>query len=68
MKDSFKDLTFEELLAKREDLKKKYRDIRFNKVVGHVDNPLEQRTLRRKIARLNTLIYNHPDVQVGSEE
>jgi large subunit ribosomal protein L29 len=68
MKDSFKDLTFEELLAKREDLKKKYRDIRFNKVVGHVDNPLEQRTLRRRIARLNTLIYNHPDVQVGSEE
>jgi large subunit ribosomal protein L29 len=68
MKDSFKDLTFEELLAKREDLKKKYRDIRFNKVVGHVDNPLAQRTLRRKIARLNTLIYNHPDVQVGSEE
>jgi large subunit ribosomal protein L29 len=68
MKDSFKDLTFEELLAKREELKKKYRDVRFNKIVGHLDNPLEKRTLRRRIARLNTLIYNHPDVQVGSEE
>ncbi|MFO7782627.1 MAG: 50S ribosomal protein L29 [Spirochaetia bacterium] len=63
MRDSFKDLTFEELLAKREELKTKYRNLRFNMVVGHVDNPLEKRNLRRKIARLNTLIYNHPDVQ-----
>ncbi|MFP4484727.1 MAG: 50S ribosomal protein L29 [Spirochaetaceae bacterium] len=68
MKDSFKDFTFEELVAKREELKKKYRDVRFNRIVGHLDNPLEKRTLRRKIARLNTLIYNHPEVQVGSEE
>ncbi|NBC29418.1 MAG: 50S ribosomal protein L29 [Spirochaetes bacterium] len=63
MRDSFKDLTFEELLTKREELKTKYRNLRFNMVVGHVDNPLEKRNLRRKIARLNTLIYNHPDVQ-----
>jgi large subunit ribosomal protein L29 len=63
MRDSFKDLTFEELLARREELKTKYRNLRFNMVVGHVDNPLEKRNLRRKIARLNTLIYNHPDVQ-----
>jgi large subunit ribosomal protein L29 len=63
MRDSFKDLTFEELLAKREELKTKYRNLRFNMVVGHVDNPLEKRNLRRRIARLNTLIYNHPDVQ-----
>ena len=62
MKDSFKDLTFDELLTKREELRVKYRDIRFNTVVGHVDNPLEKRTVRRKITRLNTLIYNHPDV------
>ena len=62
MKDSFKDLTFEELLTKREELKKKYRDLRFNMVVGHVDNPLEKRNMRRKITRLNTMIYNHPEV------
>jgi large subunit ribosomal protein L29 len=68
MRDSFKDLTFEELLAKREELKQKYRDLRFNMVVGHVDNPLEKRNLRRKIARLNTLIYNHPDVQETVED
>lgn len=62
MRNSFKDLTFEELLQKREELKKQYRELRFNMVVGHVDNPLRKRTLRRQIARLNTLIYNHADV------
>ncbi len=68
MRDSFKELTFEELLQRREQLKKRYRELRFNMVVGHVDNPLEKRTLRRKIARLNTLIYNHADVAGVTEE
>lgn len=67
MRDSFRDLTFEELVAKREELKKRYRDIRFDTVMGHVENPLEKRTIRRKIARLNTLIYNHAEV-VEAEE
>ena len=62
MRNSFKDLTFEELLQKREELKQQYRELRFNMVIGHVDNPLKKRTLRRQIARLNTLIYNHVDV------
>jgi len=56
MKNSFKDLKLDELLAKREDLKKKYFDLRFQMVVGHVENPLEKRNLRRQIARLETLI------------
>ena len=56
MKDSFKELKFEELLAKRIDLRKKYFDFRFQMVVGHVENPLERRNLRRKIARVETLI------------
>lgn len=68
MKNSFRDLTFEELVAKREELQRKYLDARINKVVGHVDNPLEVRTLRRQVARLNTLIYNHADVAVVEEE
>lgn len=62
MKDTFKELTFKELVQKREDLKKEYMDLRFKMVVGHVDNPLQKRNLRRKIARLNNLIYNHADV------
>lgn len=68
MKNSFRDLTFEELLVKREELKKKYLDARFDQVVGHVENPLAKRTLRRQIARLNTMIYNHGDVQAVEGE
>lgn len=68
MRDSFKDLTFDELLQKREELKRAYRELRFNMVVGHVDNPLKKRMLRRQIARLNTLIYNHEAVAAEAEE
>ncbi len=56
MKNSFKELKLEELLAKREELKKKYFDLRFQMVVGHVENPVQKRNLRRQIARLETLI------------
>ncbi len=57
MKDSFNDLNYQELLSKKEELCKKLFDIRMNKVLGNVENPLEARTLRRKIGRLNTLMH-----------
>lgn len=57
MKDSFKELSLSELTQKREELQKKYFDVRFSAVVGYLDNPLEKRNLRRKIARVNTLIH-----------
>ncbi len=56
MKNSFKELKYDELVSKRTELKKKYFDVRFQAVVGHVENPLEKRNLRRQIARLETLI------------
>jgi len=56
MKNSFKELKLEELVAKREELRKKFFDLRFQMVVGHVENPLQKRNLRRQIARLNTRI------------
>ena len=59
MKNSFKNLTFSELKAKRDELSRKYMDFRFQLVIGHVDNPLQKRELRRQIARLNTLIRQH---------
>jgi len=34
-------------------------DLRFQMVIGHVDNPLQRRVMRRQIARLNTLIRQH---------
>ncbi|MDR0410044.1 MAG: 50S ribosomal protein L29 [Spirochaetaceae bacterium] len=59
MKNSFKNLTFPELKVKRDEFNKKYLELRFQLVVGHVDNPLQKRTMRRQIARLNTLIAQH---------
>jgi len=57
MKNSFKNLSFAELKAKRDELKRKYMELRFQMVIGHVDNPLQKRIMRRQIARLNTLIH-----------
>ena len=59
MKNSFGNLSFPELKVKRDELSRKYMDLRFQMVVGHVDNPLQRRTMRRQIARLNTLIRQH---------
>jgi len=59
MKDSFKDLTLEELAVKREELKKAYNDVCNNSIIGHVDNPLARRTLRRKLARVTTMLHEH---------
>ena len=59
MKNSFKSLTSPELIVKREELNKKYMELRFQMVVGHVENPLQKRMMRRQIAQLNTLIHQH---------
>ena len=56
MKDSFKELTYPELLAKREELRKQYNDLCANMIIGHVDNPLSRRTARRRLGRVNTIL------------
>ncbi len=56
MKNSFKDMKRDELAAKRDELRRKYFDLRFQSVVGHTENPLGKRTLRRQIARIETRI------------
>ncbi|MDR2631812.1 MAG: 50S ribosomal protein L29 [Spirochaetaceae bacterium] len=56
MKNSFKNLSLPELKAKRDELNKKYMELRFQIVIGHVDNPLQKRVMRRQIARLNGMI------------
>ena len=67
MKNSFKNLTFPELKAKRDELSRKYMDFRFQLVIGHVDNPLQKRELRRQIARLNTMIRRQELAQQKAE-
>jgi len=64
MKNSFKNLSYPEQKAKRDELKRKYMEFRFQIVVGHVDNPLQLRIMRRQIARLNTLIHAHEVQQI----
>ena len=59
MRNSFKNLSYQELKAKRDELSRKYMDFRFQMVIGHVDNPLQKRIMRRQLARLNTLITMH---------
>lgn len=55
-KKNDKELSYKELVAKRDELKRKYMELRFNMKVSHVDNPMQKRTMRREIARLNTFI------------
>jgi len=63
MKNTFKNLSVAELLAKRDELNTKYMELRFQMVVGHVENPLQKRVMRRQIARLNTLIRQNNTAQ-----
>jgi len=55
-KKNVKDLSYAELVAERNKVKQEYMDIRFQSVIGHIDNPMQKRTLRRQIAKLNTFI------------
>ena len=55
-KKSVKEMSYAELVAERNEMKQKYMDLRFQMVIGHVDNPMQKRTMRRQIATLNTLI------------
>ena len=62
MKERYNDLTVEELVAKRDELSQKLQKIRFDMVLGHVENRMEKRNLRKSIARLNTMIH---ELQIG---
>ena len=55
-KKNVTEMSYAELVAERNDMKQKYMDLRFQMVIGHVDNPMQKRTMRRQIATLNTLI------------
>ncbi len=57
MKKSYKDMTKAELIAKRDELAKDLLNLRMEKVLGYLDNPIALRTTRRNIARLNTRIH-----------
>jgi len=56
MKNHYRELSKAEALAKLAEIKKALFDLRFRVVLGHVENPLEKRNLRRQVSRLNTII------------
>ncbi len=66
-KTNYKELSLAELIAKRDELKQKYMDLRFQFVVGHVENPMLKRTMRREIAALNTFIRQKELAEVNAE-
>ena len=66
-KPNYKDLSLAELQAKRTELKQKYMDLRFQFVVGHVENPMLKRSMRCEIAALNTFIRQKELAGVSAE-
>ena len=64
MKNTFRELTLEEMILKREELRKEYFILQCGKVISHVQDSAKILILRRCIAQLNTLIYNHADIEV----
>lgn len=62
---SYKELSYNELVAKRDELRKELVDLRMKKVLGHLDNPMAIRNTKKNIARLNTRIHA---IDIGIEK
>jgi large subunit ribosomal protein L29 len=54
--ETLRDLTKDELLQKREELKQEMFNLRMRKSIRELDNPLKLRMLRRDIARIETIL------------
>ena len=51
-----RDLNKEELLQRRRDLEEELFNLRLRQSTQYLDNPLKVRTLRRELARVNTIL------------
>lgn len=54
--ESLRDLTKDELLQKLDELKHEMFNLQLRKGIRELDNPLKMRTLRRDVARINTIL------------
>lgn len=54
--ERFRDLTRDELLQKRDELKQELFNLKLRRSFRELDNPLKFRTLRRDVARIETVI------------
>lgn len=62
---SYKELSYNELVAERDKLRKELVNMRMQKVLGHLDNPMSIRMTKKNIARLNTRIHA---IDIGLEK
>ena len=62
---AYKDLSDNELVAERDKLRKELVNLRMQKVLGHLDNPMSIGNTRKNIARLNTRIHA---IDIGIEK
>lgn len=62
-KIKYNELSYAELVARRDELKQKYMELRFKMILSHVENPMEKRAMRHEIARLNTFIHQKATAQ-----
>ena len=62
---AYKDLSYNELVAERDKLRKELVNLRMQKVLGHLDNPMSIGNTRKNIARLNTRIHA---IDIGIEK
>lgn len=53
---SLRDMTKDELLQKQHELKEEYFNLKMRKSMKELDNPLKLRTIRRDIARIETIL------------
>lgn len=62
---SYKELSYNELVAERDKLRKELVNMRMQKVLGHLDNPMSIKMTKKNIARLNTRIHA---IDIGLEK
>ncbi|MFH1701336.1 MAG: 50S ribosomal protein L29 [Candidatus Zixiibacteriota bacterium] len=54
--ETLRDLTKDELLQKRDEMKQELFNLKLRRGISQLDNPLKLRTLRRDIAKIETVI------------
>lgn len=56
-KYNYNEKTNDELRSERDKAIVELRDLRYKRVTGVIENPLRLRTLRRTIAKINTILH-----------
>jgi len=57
--EDIKQLPLDELKVQLQDLKEEMRNLKFQQALHQLDNPLKVRSVRRDIARLETVIHEY---------